>query len=68
MLLTIYGAKVSKRGDKLVITLIEGEGDNKQYHHACVKLDNSAKTKVKVDEAKKCAVVKIPLLIKEEGF
>ena len=63
-LLSIYGAKVSKDGKKLVLTLVQGEDDNKTYYSACVKLDNTQKTHVKV--GKTVAQLQIPLL-KEDG-
>lgn len=59
-LVSIYGCKVSTKGDKLVITLVNGTDDSKKYYTACVKLDNSQKTHAKVD--KDYALIKVPLL------
>lgn len=61
-LLSIFGAKVSTDGTRLVITLVSGEDDNKKFYNSCVKLDNSQKTRVKVDETKGVAYVEIKLL------
>ena len=60
-LITIYGAKQSKDGAKLVITLVCGDEDEKQFYTACVKLDNSQKSKAKIGKDG-YAVVKIPML------
>lgn len=62
ILLSIFGAKVSNDGKKLVVTLVSGEDENKQYYNTCIKLDNSQKTRVKVDEEKQVAYLEIKLL------
>ena len=62
ILLSIFGAKVSNDGKKLVVTLVSGEDENKQYYNTCIKLDNSQKTRVKVDEDKQVAYLEIKLL------
>lgn len=36
-LLTIYGARMSKDGKYLNLTLIEGSDDKKEFYTACVK-------------------------------
>lgn len=59
-LLTIYGARVSKSGKHVNITLISGEGEQKQFYTTCVKLDANAKTQAKVKDG--YVVVKINLL------
>ena len=61
-LLTIYGCKVSKDGKKLVLTLVEGHDDDKTYYNACIKLDNTGKTHVKLDKDKKHYLIKVELL------
>lgn len=61
-LLTIYGCKVSKDGKKLVLTLVEGRDDDKNYYNACIKLDNSGKTHAKLDKDKKHYLIKVELL------
>ena len=61
-LLTIYGCKVSKDGKKLVLTLVEGHDEDKNYYNACIKLDNTGKTHVKLDKDKKHYLIKVELL------
>lgn len=61
-LLSIFGAKVSKDGTKLVLTLVSGEDDNKQFYNACIKLDNSQKTHAKVEKGGKHALIKVVML------
>ena len=61
-LLSIFGAKVSTDGTKLVLTLVSGEEDNKKFYNSCIKLDNSQKTRVKVDEEKQVAYLEVKLL------
>lgn len=61
-LLTIFGAKVNN--NKVVLTLISGEGDNRKYYTACVKLDGSQKTKAEVDDFNNVARLEVPLLVK----
>lgn len=59
-LLSIFGAKISKDGNKLVLTLVSGEDKEREYYNACIKLDNSQKTKVKVE--KDVAILKVKML------
>lgn len=61
-LLSIFGAKVSNDGQKLVVTLVSGEDESKQFYNTCIKLDNSQKTRVKIDEEKQVAYLEIKLL------
>lgn len=42
-LITIYGARVSKSGKHINLTLVEGEGNQRKFYTACVKLDDQAK-------------------------
>lgn len=65
-LLTIYGCKVSKDGNKLVLTLVEGRDDDKNYYNACIKLDNTGKTHVKLDKDKKHYLIKVAILKDEK--
>lgn len=60
-LLTIYGARVSKSGKHVNITLVRGEDKAKEFFTSCVKLDNTAKTQAKVKDG--YVLVKIPLLL-----
>lgn len=61
-LLSIFGAKVSKDGKKLVLTLVSGEDESKQFYNACIKLDNSQKTHAKVEKDGKHAIIKVAML------
>ena len=61
-LLSIFGAKVSKDGTKLVLTLVSGEDESKQFYNACIKLDNSQKTRAKVEKDGKHALIKVAML------
>ena len=61
-LLSIFGAKVSKDGTKLVLTLVSGEDETKQFYNACIKLDNSQKTHAKVEKDGKHALIKVVML------
>ena len=59
-LLTIYGARLSQNGKHVVLTLVHGEGDQKQFFTACAKLDEDAKTHASIDGDN--AIVVVPLL------
>ena len=59
-LLNIYGARISRNGDHINITLVEGEGDKKTYYNACVKIAKEGKTYGSVEGNK--AYIVIPLL------
>lgn len=61
-LVSIFGAKVSKDGTKLVLTLVSGEDETKQFYNACIKLDNSQKTHAKVEKDGKHALIKVVML------
>ena len=61
-LLSIFGAKVSKDGTKLVLTLVSGEDESKQFYNACIKLDNSQKRRAKVEKDGKHALIKVVML------
>lgn len=59
-LLTIYGARLSKSGQHINITLVEGEGENKRYYTTCVKVDGDAKTHGHIEGNK--AHIVVPML------
>lgn len=61
-LLTIYGCKLSKDSKRLVLTLVTGEDDDKQYYSACVKLDGTQKTKASISKDKKYGLFKVEML------
>lgn len=60
-LLTFYGARQSKDGKKLNITLVGEVDGEKTYFNACVKLDNSQRTHAKLDKDGN-ALLKVPML------
>lgn len=60
-LLTFYGARQSKDGKKLNITLVGDVDGEKTYFNACVKLDNSQRTHAKLDKDGN-ALLKVPML------
>ena len=59
-LLTIYGARLSKSGKYINLSLVEGQGEEKQFFNACVQIDESAKTNGKVVKGK--AIISVPML------
>ena len=59
-LLTIYGARISKSGKHINLTLVSGEGDQKQFYTACVKIDEDAKTHGSVEDDE--AIIVVPML------
>ena len=61
-LLSIFGAKVSRNGKRLVLVLVSGEGEARKYYNACIKLDNSQKTHAKVEEDGLHALIKVEML------
>lgn len=61
-ILSVFGAKVSKDGKKLVLSLISGENESKKYYNACIKLDNSQKTTAEIEEDGKHANIRVVML------
>lgn len=61
-LLSIYGARVSKDGKRINLTLCEGKDDKRIFYCASVKLDNSGKVKVKLSDDKASAIFKVAML------
>ena len=59
-LLTINGARKSKNGKYINLTLVSGEGQDKQFYTACVKFDNSKRVSGRIDED--TAIIFVPLL------
>ena len=64
-LLTIYGARISKSGKHINLTLVSGEGDQKQFYTACVKIDEDAKTYGSIEDNK--AIIVVPMLKQEKA-
>ena len=66
-LLTIYGARLSKSGKHINLTLVEGEGNERKFYTACVKIDESSKVHGVVRntiEKGEEAIIVVPLLEK----
>ena len=64
-LLTIYGARLSKSGKHINLTLVEGEGNERKFYTACVKIDESSKVHGVVRntiEKGEEAIIVVPLL------
>lgn len=49
-LINFYTSRLSKDGKKVVITLIEGEGEKRKFYTAVIKLDSEAKINATIDE------------------
>ena len=63
-LLSVFGARVSNDGQKLVLVLVSGEDDKREYYNACIKLDQSQKTRARVEEDGMHALIEVNMLTK----
>ena len=66
-LFSVYGAKKSKNSNRINITLIRSEGENKEW--ACISLDpanKKSKTACKLDKDGKFLILKIPMLVPKD--
>lgn len=61
-LLSIFGARLSQDEQKLILVLVSGEGDNKKFYNACIKLDKSQKTKARIEDDRQHALIKVAML------
>lgn len=64
-LLTIYGARLSKSGKHINLTLVEGENAQRKFYTACVKIGEESKVHGTIDKNVKGedeAVIIVPLL------
>lgn len=59
-LLSIFGAKVTTDGTKLLLVLVSGENEKKKFYNACIKLDNSQKTHARIDG--ETAIIEVAML------
>lgn len=60
-LFTVYGARLSKSGERVNVSLVRGKDDAKEWATISVKIgDSNTKTKAKIDGD--YAYIKIPLL------
>ena len=63
---SIYGARMSKSGERVNVSLLTGKGDDKQWACVSVKLDNpDGKIKAQIKDG--YAYIKIPLLVEDEA-
>ena len=61
-LLNVFGAKLSKNGQRIVLVLVAGENENRQFYNACISLDETAKANGYIDESNNEAVIRVNLL------
>lgn len=64
-LLTIYGARLSKSGKHINLTLVEGENEQRKFYTACVKIGEQSKVHGAIDKNVKGeeeAIIVVPLL------
>ena len=61
-LLNVFGAKLSKNGQRIVLVLVTGENENRQFYNACILLDETAKANGYIDEINNEAVIRVNLL------
>ena len=61
-LLNVFGAKLSKNGQHIVLVLVTGENENRQFYNACISLDETAKANGYIDEINNEAVIRVNLL------
>ena len=61
-LLNVFGAKLSKNGQRIVLVLVTGENENRQFYNACISLDDTAKANGYIDEINNEAVIRVNLL------
>ena len=60
-LFTVYGARLSKSGERVNVTLVRGKDDNKEWASISVKIGKSdAKVKARIEND--FAYIKIPML------
>ena len=64
-LFTVYGARLSKSGERVNVSLVRGKDDTKEWATISVKIGKSdAKVKAKIDGD--FALIKIPMLKPKE--
>lgn len=65
-LYSVYGARISKSGERVNVSLVKGQGDAKTWACISVKLDNP-EAKVQAQVKNGFAYIKIPLLVEDEA-
>ena len=63
-LLNLFGAKLSKDGTKLLLVLVKGDADNRQYYNVCIPLGHEHKYMAEVvnGEHGKYAMLSVKML------
>ena len=64
-LYSVYGARKSKSGERVNVSLVKGEGDNKEWACVSVKLNSDGKIKAQIKDG--FAYIKVPLLEEDES-
>lgn len=59
-LLSIYGARLSKNGKYINVSLVSGDGKARKFYTVCVKVDKEAKTHGAIKNGN--ALISIPVL------
>ena len=65
-LYSVYGARISKSGERVNVSLVKGNNDDKQWACVSVKLDNP-NGKVQAQVKNGFAYIKIPMLVEDEA-
>lgn len=60
-LYSIYGARPSKDGKRVNLSIVTGEGDARRWGTISIKLDNNSKVHVEMNDND--VLVKVPLLV-----
>lgn len=63
-LYSVYGARMSKSGERVNVSLIKGNDDKKEWACVSVKLDGDGKIKAQIKDG--FAFIKIPMLAEDE--
>lgn len=65
-LYSVYGARISKSGERVNVSLVKGNGDDKQWACVSIKMDNAdGKVVAKIKDG--FAYIKVPLLVEDEA-
>ena len=61
-LYTVYGARISKSGERVNVSLVDGKGDSRTWACVSLKIGDGERVGVKVYEKEGFAFLKVPLL------
>ena len=65
-LYSVYGARLSKSAKRVNVSLVKGNGDEKQWASVSIALENNGKVKVKVKD--NYAIIKVPFLSEDDAL